>query len=171
MYKRLNIYPNGSRIPDSLPDSYQPAVYGEAPAGQSCFTCKNFNFATRFCSAWKAPVKPRWWCNGWEQGPMAPASKLRMQQGVGPYKRIATSVVEEHFSELPKLKNMQSESLKDSICVDVPLMIRLLEYTRESVRSDVELHYVAERLVELSEYGDVLDMASYEDIVNPKIED
>lgn len=94
-----------------------------------------------------------------------------MQQDVGPYKRIATSVVEEHFSAQPKLKNMQTENVKDSICVDVPLMIRLLEYTRESVRSDVELHYVAERLVELSEYGDVLDMASYEDIVNPKIED
>jgi len=173
MYKRLNVYPNGSKIPDSLPDSYQPAVYGEAPTGQSCFTCKNFNLATRYCSAWKAPVKPRWWCKGWEQGPipLVPVNNVpRMQQGFGPYKRIATSVVEEHFSEQPKLKSEQAENVQDSICLDVPLMIRLLEYTRESVRSDIELHYVAERLVELSEYGDVLDMASYEDIVNPKTE-
>jgi hypothetical protein len=44
-------------------------------------------------------------------------------------------------------------------------MIRLLEYAREDANSDVDLHFLAERLVELSEYGNTLDMANYDDIV------
>ena len=53
----------------------------------------------------------------------------------------------------------------DTIQIDVPLMIRLLEYAREEAESDVDLHFIAARLVELSEYRNVLSMADYDDIV------
>lgn len=173
MYTRPNVYPNGSKIPDSLPPSYQPAAYGQAPAGQRCSTCKNFNPLSYYCSAWKAPVKPRWWCEGWTQGPITivPAKKLKAGTSTGPYKRIATSIVEEHYSQQPRPKAGQDENEEDIICLNVPLMIRIMEYARESSSSDMDLHYVAERLVELSEDGDVLKMDSYEDIVKPEIED
>lgn len=174
MYVRSNVYPNGQPIPDSLPPSYQPASLGNAPKGQVCFNCKNFQIASRYCNKWDANVKPRWWCEAWEKGPVeiAMAKKPRIQE-VKPYKRIATSIVEEHFSAQPKPKNSWEDwtvNEEDTIRVDVPLMIRLLEYAREDAKSDVDLHIVAEKLIELSVNGDVLDMDDYEDIV-PDSED
>lgn len=56
----------------------------------------------------------------------------------------------------------------DVIKVDVPLLIRLLEYVREDVASDVELHKVAENIIKLCGTGEVLTMNSYEDIINTK---
>lgn len=53
----------------------------------------------------------------------------------------------------------------DVIKVDVPLLIRLLEYVREDVRTDVELHKIAENLIKLCGTGEVLSMSSYEDII------
>lgn len=181
MYKRLSVYPNGQPIPESLPESYQPASYGNAPAGQSCFTCKNFNMANRYCSAWKAPVKPRWWCEGW-------ASVKPMLYSPNPtlLKKITTSTVEEHFSEIPKATQLDyydfgnendyeeesdTEIEGDVIKLNVPLVIRLLEYAREDANKDVDLHLVAENLISLSQEGDVLDMDDYADIVTIESED
>jgi hypothetical protein len=189
MYKRLTVYPNGAKIPESLPDSYQPSSYGNAPPGQSCFTCTNFNLATRYCSAWKAPVKPRWWCEGW-----APIMMIKSTQSPSTLvKKITTSTVEEHFSEMPKstLKATQldygneygygyendyededeTENEEDVITLNVPLMIRLLEYAREDANKDVDLHIIAENLVDLSEEGDVLEMKDYPEIVKIESED
>lgn len=167
MYKRINVYPNGIPIPESLPESYQPASYGNTPAGQSCFTCKNFNLTTRFCSAWKAPVKPRWWCDGW-----VPAMKLTKSNSSSLLtKKITTSTVEEHFSETSNLKPMgyefddYYENEEDVIKLNVPLMIRLLEWAREEAWKDVELHVVTEKLIDLSEEGDTLTMSDYSEIV------
>ena len=170
MYKRSKVYPNGAPIPDSLPDSYQPAAYSNAPAGQSCSTCKHFDMTTQYCSAWKATVKPRWWCEGW-----APVIKL-VKNNVGNAssmltKKITTSTIEEHFSEIPNLKPMEYnvndyyENEEDVIKLNVPLMIRLLEWAREDSWKDVELHVITERLIELSEEGNTLKMSDYPEIV------
>ena len=167
MYKRIDVYPNGAPIPSVLPDSYQPASYGNAPAGQSCFTCNNFNLTTRYCSAWKAPVKPRWWCEGW-----APTVKVSRSK-IGPLlsKKITTNTVEEHFTNSSKsmlgysLTADEVENEEDVITLNVPLMIRLLEYARESAMGDNDLHVVVERLIDLSEENEVLTMENYADIV------
>jgi hypothetical protein len=53
---------------------------------------------------------------------------------------------------------------KDVIKVDVPLLIRLLEYAREDAKTDMDLHNVAERLINLSSSGEVLGMDNYDDI-------
>lgn len=65
-YTRMNVYPDGDKIPSNLPDSYMPAAYG-APAGQNCFTCGYFKLTTseKYCTKWDAPVKPKWWCKAW----------------------------------------------------------------------------------------------------------
>ena len=54
---------------------------------------------------------------------------------------------------------------KDTITVDVPLFIRLLEYAREDAKTDMDLHNVAENIINLSEEGQVLSMDDYNSIV------
>mgnify|MGYP000399706839 CR=1 FL=1 len=166
MYQRSNVYPNGQPIPESLPESYQPASYSNVPKGQSCFTCKNFSMATRYCTAWNAPVKPRWWCDGW-----TPIAMLAPSKATGVLlKKITTNTVEEHFSKSADpamIPNRYSaiDNEEDVIKLNIPLMIRLLEFAREDASKDVDLHVIVENLIDLSEEGDVLEMEDYEEIV------
>ena len=60
---------------------------------------------------------------------------------------------------------------KDKITVDVPLIIRLLEYAREDAKTDVDLHNVAEKAVMLSENGATLTMANYDALVSSTSEE
>jgi len=53
----------------------------------------------------------------------------------------------------------------DVVKVDVPLLIRLLEYVREDVESDIEVHKIATNIIALSSTDEVLNMNSYECIV------
>jgi hypothetical protein len=53
----------------------------------------------------------------------------------------------------------------DVVKVDVPLLIRLMEYAKEDASTDMDLHDVAERLVELSKTGNTLTMDNYETII------
>lgn len=57
---------------------------------------------------------------------------------------------------------------KDSIRIDVPLLIRLLEYAREDAKTDLDLHDVAERLIDLSQTGQTLTMRDYNKICDIK---
>lgn len=66
MYTRLTVYPNGTPIPSSLPESYQPASNDNVPVGQNCLTCKAYDIDTKVCSKWNAPVKCMWWCAAWQ---------------------------------------------------------------------------------------------------------
>ena len=52
----------------------------------------------------------------------------------------------------------------DTIKLDVPLFIRLLELAREDVKKDADLHDVAEIVTKMSQNGTVT-MASYDEIV------
>ena len=58
----------------------------------------------------------------------------------------------------------------DTITLDVPLMIRLLEYAREDAKTDMDLHKVAENLIQLSKEGRLLDMTDYNSIIEPDSE-
>jgi hypothetical protein len=60
---------------------------------------------------------------------------------------------------------------KDIITVDVPLFIRLLEYAREDAQTDMDLHNVAENIIDLSEEGEVLTMDNYNAIVGTSEEE
>ena len=54
----------------------------------------------------------------------------------------------------------------DVICLDVPLFIRLLEYAREDAKDDLDLHFVAEKAVELHNSGtEILGMKNYKDLL------
>ncbi len=59
------------------------------------------------------------------------------------------------------------ENPEDVIKMDVPLLIRMLEYAREDAKTDMDLHKVAENLILLSKEGRILDMTDYDSIVSP----
>jgi hypothetical protein len=61
---------------------------------------------------------------------------------------------------------MENINPKDKITLDVPLFIRLLEYAREDAKTDMDLHNVAEKAIELSSTGGTLTMTDYDKIVN-----
>jgi len=53
----------------------------------------------------------------------------------------------------------------DIVSMDVPLLIRLLEYAKEDAQTDMDLHNVAEKLIEFSKDGETLTMDQYDAIV------
>lgn len=53
----------------------------------------------------------------------------------------------------------------DTVTLDIPLMIRLLEYAREDAQTDMDLHNVAEQLITLSKEIGTLTMDHYESIM------
>jgi len=53
----------------------------------------------------------------------------------------------------------------DTVTMDIPLMIRLFEYAREDAQTDMDLHNVAENLINLSKEVGVLSMEQYDAIV------
>ncbi len=57
------------------------------------------------------------------------------------------------------------ENTEDVLHLNVPLFLRLLEYSRESGTSDVDLHWITERAIDLSRHGYTLTMAHYSKIV------
>ena len=59
----------------------------------------------------------------------------------------------------------KEENKIDVISVDVPLFIRLLEFAREDSTDDMQLHDIAEKLIELCQDGDVMTMEQYDEIV------
>ena len=60
------------------------------------------------------------------------------------------------------LENMNP---KDTITLDVPLFIRLMEYAREDAKTDMDLHDLAERAINLSTEGECLGMQDYDLLV------
>ena len=53
----------------------------------------------------------------------------------------------------------------DTVTMDIPLMIRLFEYAREDAQTDMDLHNVAENLINLSKEIGTLSMEQYDAIV------
>jgi len=56
----------------------------------------------------------------------------------------------------------------DSISLDVPLFIRMLEYAREDAKTDMDLHDVTDNALKLSTTGKTLTMADYNKITSKK---
>lgn len=72
----------------------------------------------------------------------------------------AENIKEETITEADK---------KDVISMDIPLLIRVLEYVREDIKSDENLHRVVERLIDIRDRG-TLTMDDYNFIANLKEE-
>jgi hypothetical protein len=58
---------------------------------------------------------------------------------------------------------------EDIVKLDVPLLIRMLEYAREDAKTDMDLHFAAENMIQLSKANRILNMGDYESIVSPYV--
>jgi len=64
-YERPYRYPDGEPIPASLPERYQPASNPGVPTGQRCDNCGVYQADKKYCTLFKAPVRPYYWCARW----------------------------------------------------------------------------------------------------------
>lgn len=61
--------------------------------------------------------------------------------------------------------SMEEADGVDTISLDVPLLLRIMEYAREDAKNDQDLHHVAEKMTELSKNRS-LTMSDYDSIVS-----
>ena len=64
-----------------------------------------------------------------------------------------------------KVSLSQTGDAVDTINMDVPLFIRMMELAREDIKSDAELHNVVERVIAASKSKETLTMSDYEALV------
>ena len=62
------------------------------------------------------------------------------------------------------------ENPTDTVSMDVPLLIRIMEYAKEDAKDDMDLHRVAEKLVSMSNQGRTLSMDDYDNVIGNDIE-
>ena len=55
----------------------------------------------------------------------------------------------------------------DTVKMDVPLLLRVMEYSKEDAKTDMDLHDVVTNLVDLSKTGETLTMKDYDQAVGP----
>lgn len=70
---------------------------------------------------------------------------------------------ETYLSSRKQMKEVSNPT--DTITMDVPLFLRMLEYAKEDAKTDMDLHDVTEKAITLSAEGRTLTMAHYNDIV------
>ena len=81
-------------------------------------------------------------------------------------KQYKKTLPQGHTSLVDKYKLEAVENPKDKVTLDVPLLIRLLEYAREDAKTDMDLHDLTEKLVAMgSEGGRTLSMSDYDQLV------
>ena len=98
----------------------------------------------------------------WYQNPVFARSNGKPSFTVGDVKRKAES------HPVPRVEESVSEDTVnpvDTIQLDVPLLLRMMEYAREDAKTDMDLHDVTEKMISLSKTGEGLSMKDYESIV------
>ena len=72
------------------------------------------------------------------------------------------------MNEMRKLITLMEAEMSqdpvDDVTVDIPLLIRIMEFAREDAQSDADLHVVAENMVDMSNSG-TLTMDDYDAII------
>lgn len=84
---------------------------------------------------------------------------------IAPCREEAYRYVTEYLGRPLKIKESPYNP-KDVVKIDIPLLIRLLEYAREDAKTDMDLHDLAEKLIQFSsEPEKVLCMKDYDHLV------
>jgi len=67
-----------------------------------------------------------------------------------------------------RLRNRLESNLNsaDYISLNIPLLMRVLEYAHEDANDDLDLHFIVERMIDLSANKEVLTMSDYTSIVD-----
>ena len=67
--------------------------------------------------------------------------------------------------EISNMNEAKKEDAVDTITMDIPLFLRMLEYSREDAKKDLDLHDVTEKANLLGKERGILQMDDYEEIV------
>jgi hypothetical protein len=59
----------------------------------------------------------------------------------------------------------EAKDAVDTVTMDVPLFIRMLEFAREDAKADMDLHDVAEKAIALNKSKEMLSMEDYNTII------
>jgi hypothetical protein len=79
--------------------------------------------------------------------------------------RTIIGVDENKVNEGVNEEEAEAKDAVDTVTMDVPLFIRMLEFAREDAKEDVDLHDVAEKAIEINKSKETLSMQDYESIV------
>lgn len=92
--------------------------------------------------------------------------KLKETSGMGARGEDWTDATDEPFVKVKaKAKKLKEEADEiDTVTMDIPLLIRILEFAREDAKTDMDLHKVVENLIKMRGDG-TLSMQSYAKIV------
>jgi hypothetical protein len=60
------VYPDGEKIPNSLPPKYMAANSKEVPEGQHCGNCEYYAESNSYCKKFDVKVRDNYWCAKWE---------------------------------------------------------------------------------------------------------
>ena len=66
---------------------------------------------------------------------------------------------------LSDLKAGTASNVPDSICMDIPFLTRVMEECRESIKTDIDLHVLLEKIIFRSSGSEVLTMQDYSAMV------
>lgn len=101
------------------------------------------------------------------------AKKNASEQGQGDNYAYITEIFKTRIGA--SMQNIEQAALKrlgitadtiDVVKMDIPFLIRLLEWAHEDAKTDVEIHSIVTRILEASKGGEVtIDMEHYKSIV------
>jgi len=72
---------------------------------------------------------------------------------------------EEKTAAIDSMMNEEEEDVVDTVTLDIPLFIRLLEYAKEDAQTDMDLHDAAEKAIALNKSKEILSMEDYNTII------
>jgi hypothetical protein len=88
-------------------------------------------------------------------------------KGTGKTEKEAFEDLKRNYEKYKKtgISEAKSEDVVDTITMDIPLFLRMLEYAREDAEQDLDLHDVTEKANKLGKERGILQTDDYEDIV------
>jgi hypothetical protein len=72
---------------------------------------------------------------------------------------------EEKTAAIDSMMNENEEDVVDTVTLDIPLFIRMLEYAKEDAQTDMDLHDVTEKAIALNKSKEMLSMEDYNTII------
>ena len=85
------------------------------------------------------------------------------------FKRAESAAMKENkqrIREMVRKALMGPNNPTDTTTLDIPLLIRIMEFAKEDAQTDMDLHKVAENIIALSKEGKTLTMSDYSNIVS-----
>lgn len=80
------------------------------------------------------------------------------------YAIFTSLVTDKELEEILKDYHEENDTLSEDVTLNIPLLLRIMEYSKEDAKTDMDLHRVAEKMDELSKDGP-LSMKDYEKLV------